>query len=36
MNAKGFTLDTNIITALIKKDERIKSKINEAYEKIYV
>jgi|SRR3990167_3490323 len=33
MNAKGFTLDTNIITALIKKDERVKSKINEAYEK---
>lgn len=32
MKAKGFTLDTNIVTALIKKDEGILARIRKARE----
>ena len=33
MNTKGFTLDTNIVTALMKKNECVISKIKEARDK---
>lgn len=33
MKTKGFTLDTNIVTALIKEDEGILARIREAREK---
>jgi len=32
MKAKGFTLDTNIVTALLKKNKKVKKRIEEALE----